>query len=326
MTNDAVLEIRDLHVQFKVYGGHLRVLDGVDLLIGSKEKVGLVGETGCGKTITLKTTIRVLPSPPCEIPRGEILFQGQDTLKMSRKELQYFRGKRIAMIPQDPTASLNPVFKIGTQLTDAIRYSASARKKLTKKRILDKAMDVLREVGLPDVKRNMNSYPIQLSGGMKQRILIAMALVTELDLLFADEPTTALDVTIQDQILRLMAELVDKRQVSMLLISHNLGTIRESTNKTYIMYAGQIVEVAETEKIFSDPLHPYTKALIGSVPKLTGGGISPGIPGMIPNYVQPPRGCRFQPRCNHATNACMQKPPLQQIAGNHKVACFLYQK
>jgi len=326
VSNDAVLEIRDLHVQFKVYGGRLRVLDGIDLLIRSKEKVGLVGETGCGKTITMKTTIRVLPSPPCEIPRGEILFQGKDTLKMSRKELQYFRGKKIAMIPQDPTASLNPVFKIGTQLTDAIKYSASSKKNLTKKRILDKAMDVLKEVGLPDLKRNMNSYPIQLSGGMKQRVLIAMALVAELDLLFADEPTTALDVTIQDQILRLMKELVDRRGVSMLLITHNLGNIRESTDKTYIMYAGQIVEVAETETMFSDPLHPYTKALISSVPKLTGGGIAPGIPGMIPDYSNPPKGCRFQPRCEHATKTCMQKPALQQIAGDHKVACFLYQK
>jgi peptide/nickel transport system ATP-binding protein len=326
MNNDTILEIRDLHVQFKVYGGHLRVLDGVSLQARSKEKVGLVGETGCGKTITMKATIRVLPIPPGEIVKGEILFEGKDVLKMSRKELRYFRGKKIAMIPQDPTASLNPVFKIGTQLIDAIRYSASSSKGLTRKEIIAKAIEILEEVGLPDPKRNMDNYPIQLSGGMKQRVLIAMALVTGSDLLFADEPTTALDVTIQDQILRLMREMVERREVSMLLITHNFGSIRELTDRTYVMYAGQVVEVAETNTIFSDPLHPYTKALLDSVPRLTGGGMAPGIAGMIPNYMDPPCGCRFQPRCDHAMRTCTQKPPLQQIAGEHKVACFLYKE
>jgi len=326
MNNDTILEIRDLHVQFKVYGGHLRVLDGVSLQARSKEKVGLVGETGCGKTITMKATIRVLPIPPGEIVKGEILFEGKDVLKMSRKELRYFRGKKIAMIPQDPTASLNPVFKIGTQLIDAIRYSASSSKGLTRKEIIAKAIEILEEVGLPDPKRNMDNYPIQLSGGMKQRVLIAMALVTGSDLLFADEPTTALDVTIQDQILRLMREMVERREVSMLLITHNFGSIRELTDRTYVMYAGQVVEGAETNTIFSDPLHPYTKALLDSVPRLTGGGIAPGIPGMIPDYSNPPKGCRFQPRCDHAMRICTQKPPLLQVAGEHKVACFLYKE
>lgn len=320
-----ILNIKNLHIHFKVYEGRLKVLDGVDLVVQRGEKVGLVGETGCGKSITMKATIGILPMPPGEIPEGEILFMGKDVLKMTNKEREDFRGKRISLIPQDPMASLNPVFKIGTQLMDVIKYSSDSQKKLSKKKMKEKTIAILDEVELPDPERNLENYPIQLSGGMKQRVLIAMALVSELDLLFADEPTTALDVTIQDQILRLMRELVDRRKVSILWITHNLGNIRELTDRTYIMYAGQVVEVAETETIFSDPLHPYSRGLIDSVPKLTGEGIAPGIRGMIPDYMDPPPGCRFQPRCDHAISLCEKKPPLLETEEDHQVACFLYQ-
>jgi len=315
----SILKIKDLYIRFKVYSGYLEVVDGVNLVIGRREKVSLVGETGCGKTVTMKAVIGALPITSAEIPKGEIFFAGKDLLKIPREEKGYLTG-RIALIPQDPAASLSPVFTVATQLIDTIKYSLS--KRLTRKEMKEKAIKILKEVALPDPERNLNNYPFQLSGGMKQRVLIAMALVAEPDLLLADEPTTALDVTVQDQILRLMREMVEKRDVSMLLVTHNLGTVRELTDKVYVMYAGQIAEVGDTEAIFFNPLHPYTKALIRSVPKLTGEGISPGIPGMIPDYMDPPCGCRFRPRCDHAMEVCAQKPSLQSITGGHEVACF----
>lgn len=321
-----LLEIKDLHVWFKIFGGVLKVLDGVNLVVRKGEKVGLVGETGCGKTITMKATIGILPMPPAEVPKGKILFQGKNILKMSPTELQEIRGRGMSMIPQDPTASLNPVFKIGDQLMGVIKYSANSRRYLSKKEIKGRIIDILKEVRLPDPQRIMNSYPIQLSGGMQQRVLIAMALATGPDLLIADEPTTALDVTTQDQILRLMREMVEKRGVSILIITHNLGVVRELTDRTYIMYAGHVVEIARTKDLFSEAMHPYTRGLISSVPKLTGEGIAPGIKGMIPDYSNPPKGCRFRPRCDYVMPICERKPPIFKVGEDHEVACFLYQR
>ncbi len=321
-----ILEVRDLRIDFDMYEGTFKVLDGFSLVVAKGEKVGIVGETGCGKSITMQAVLGILPIPPGRISSGEIRFLGEDLLTANARELKEIRS-RISLIPQDPSASLNPVFKVGTQLTDVIKHSASLRGQTAdakeRRRV---ALNALKEVGLPDPERNMNSYPIQLSGGMQQRILIAMALVTKPELLVADEPSTALDVTIQDQILRLMKELVDNRQLTIVIITHNLGVVRELTDRTYVMYAGQLAEVARTKYLFSERKHPYTQGLIKSVPKLTGEGISPGIEGMIPDYSDPPKGCRFRPRCEYAMAICEEKPPDFVIEEEHKVACFLYRK
>jgi peptide/nickel transport system ATP-binding protein len=319
-----LLEVENLHVCFDIYEGTAKVLDGIILKVRKGEKVGLVGETGCGKSISMKAIMGILPIPPAKITKGRILLQGRDILKMSQRELQAIKGKEISMIFQDPVTSLNPVFTIGDQLMEILRWSKNSTKSkgFRKKRVLD----VLRAVKLPDPERIMESYPIQLSGGMCQRVLIAMALLNEPKLLIADEPGTALDVTIQAQILKLLDELVSKRKISLLLITHNLGVIREITDRVYVMYAGQIVEMAKTEVLFSKPKHPYTKGLLASVPKLTGEGMAEGIKGMIPDYIDPPQGCRFHPRCEHKMAICTTTPPLFEVDEGHKVVCFLYQR
>lgn len=319
-----LLEIKDLYIHFNVYGGTLQVLDGVNFAVHSGQKVGLVGETGCGKTTTMKAILRILPMPPARIPGGEIYFKGQDVLKMEENELRRVRGESVSMIFQDPTAALNPVFTIGQQLEAVVKYSMEG-KKLSGKGIRERAIIPLKEVALPDPERMLNSYPIQLSGGMRQRVCIAMALVASRELLIADEPGTSLDVTIQDQILRLLHRLVEEKNVSIILITHTLGVVREMTDWVYVMYAGNMVESADTEELFSQPLHPYTRGLMAAVPRLTGGGISEGIPGRIPDYLNPPPGCRFHPRCPRAMDICRQeKPRFYRLSEDHEVACFLY--
>jgi peptide/nickel transport system ATP-binding protein len=325
MGEEPLLEIKDLRVQFDVYGGTLKVLDGVNFVVQSGQRVGLVGETGCGKTTTMKAILRILPMPPARIASGEIYFKGQDVLKMGQNELRKVRGEGISMIFQDPTAALNPVFTIGQQLSAVVKYSVEG-KKLSKKEIREQTLIPLREVSLPDPERMLDSYPIQLSGGMRQRVCIAMALVASRELLIADEPGTSLDVTIEDQILRLLHALVEEKNVSVILITHTLGVVREMTDRVYVMYAGNMVEVAATQELFANPLHPYTHGLMEAVPRLTGGGVSDGIPGRIPEYMNPPPGCRFHPRCPQAMEICQQeKPPFYRIGDDHQVACFLYQ-
>jgi peptide/nickel transport system ATP-binding protein len=319
-----LLEIKNLHVHFAVYGGRLKVLDGVNFFMRSGEKVGLVGETGCGKTTTMKAILRVLPMPPARIPRGEIYFNGKDILKMSSRHLQQVRGRGISMIFQDPTAALNPVFSIGEQM-EAVIYHSSDREKRSHQEIHRRAAAALQEVALADPERLLRSYPIQLSGGMRQRVCIGMALSTSPDLLIADEPGTSLDVTIQDQVLRLLRTLVEEKNTSVILITHTLGIVRELTDRVYVMYAGNMVEVAATNKLFARPLHPYTQGLISTVPRLTGGGIAGGIPGRIPDYLNPPPGCRFHTRCSHVMDICRtEKPPAYRVDEGHEVACFLY--
>ena len=319
-----LLEIRNLHVYFAVYGGLLKVLDGVNFFMHSGEKVGLVGETGCGKTTTMKAILRVLPMPPARIPQGEIYFNGRDILKMSSNDLQQVRGRGISMIFQDPTAALNPVFSISEQM-EAVLYHSSDRGKRSRQEIHRRAAAALQEVALADPERLLRSYPIQLSGGMRQRVCIGMALSTSPELLIADEPGTSLDVTIQDQVLRLLRTLVEEKNTSVILITHTLGIVRELTDRVYVMYAGNMVEVAATKKLFANPLHPYTQGLIGTVPRLTGGGIAGGIPGRIPDYLNPPPGCRFHTRCPHVMDVCRtEKPPAYRVDEGHEVACFLY--
>jgi peptide/nickel transport system ATP-binding protein len=324
MSISPLLEIKDLHVHFAVYGGTLKVLDGVHFTVHSGQRVGLVGETGCGKTTTMKSILRILPTPPAQIPAGEIYFKGQDVLKMEETDLRRMRSEGVSMIFQDPTAALNPVFTIGQQLGAVVKYSMEG-KRLSGKEVRDRAIIPLKEVSLPDPERMLDSYPIQLSGGMRQRVCIAMALVASRELLIADEPGTSLDVTIQDQVLRLLHRLVEEKNVSVILITHTLGVVREMTDHVYVMYAGNMVEAATTEELFANPLHPYTHGLMAAVPRLTGGGVSDGIPGRIPDYLDPPPGCRFHPRCPRAMDICRQeKPRFYKLDHNHEVACFLY--
>ncbi len=326
MTTSPLLQIKDLHVQFDVFGGRLKVLDGVNFTVHAGEKVGLVGETGAGKTTTMKAILRVLLQPPARIPEGQILFEGSDILKASRRELMDVRGRGISMIFQDPTAALNPVFTVGAQMGAVVRYSVPDAERLSRREIRQRSVASLKEVALADPERLLDNYPLQLSGGMRQRVCIAMALATSPKLLIADEPGTSLDVTIEDQVLRLLHGLVEKRNTAVILITHSLGVVRETTDRVSVMYAGNIIEEAPTTRLFANPLHPYTQGLMAAVPKLTGGGVSDGIPGRMPAYLDPPRGCRFHPRCPHVMDICQrEKPPRYQVSGDHKVACFLHE-
>ncbi len=316
-----LLDIRNLHVSFTGYRGHSRVLNGVNLTVGRGEKVGLVGETGCGKSLTVRAVLGLLQPPRARI-RGEIWFAGRNLLALPPGELQQIRGREIAMIFQDPMAALNPVFTVGDQLLDIIARRPGGRP--SERAAWARAVDILKEVALPDPERIMRAYPVQLSGGMRQRVLIAMALVNEPALVIADEPGTALDVTIQEQILQVMRALVDAKRTSVLLITHNLGVVRQTTDRVYVMYAGSIAETAPTADLFSAPQHPYTQGLLASVPKLTGEGVPRGIDGMIPDYLNPPPGCRFAPRCQFAQPRCQQPPPWVRVGAEHDVACVLY--
>jgi len=318
-----LLEIEDLYVNYRVYEGSLRVLNGVKFKVEKGEKVGLIGESGCGKTTTMRSIMRILADNGA-FQGGKILYRGKDILNMSNKEIQKIRREKISMIFQDPTAALNPVFTIGDQLEDIIKYSTE--EKMTKKERLERAIQALKNVAMPDPERILKNYPIMLSGGMRQRICIAMALASASELLIADEPGTNLDVTIQDQILRLIGKLVEERNTSIILISHALGAVKGLVDKVYVMYAGSMVELAPTEELFSEPLHPYTSGLFKTVPKLTGGGIPEAIPGRIPDYLNPPEGCRFSPRCEKAMPICMkEKPDFRKINDGREVACFLYE-
>ena len=326
MTTAPLLDVKDLHVQIDVFGGRLKVLDGVDFTVRAGEKVGLVGETGAGKTTMMKAILRVLPQPPARIPAGQIHFEGQDILSMSRRDLMNVRGRGISMIFQDPTAALNPVFSIGAQLGSVVRSSIPDGQRLSRQMIRERSVAPLKEVALADPERLLDSFPLQLSGGMRQRVCIAMALAANPQLLIADEPGTSLDVTIQDQVLRLLHQLVEERDMAVILITHSLGVVRERTDRLAVMYAGNIIEEAPTPKLFAKPLHPYTQGLMAAVPKLTGGGVSDGIPGRMPTYLDPPQGCRFHPRCPHVMDICKQeKPPQYAVDADHRVACFLYE-
>jgi peptide/nickel transport system ATP-binding protein len=319
-----LLDIQNLEVGFNVYGGYLRVLNGVHFKMDEGEKVGLVGETGCGKTTTAKSVLKILPDPPAQTTGGRILFKGRDILTMRKNDIREIHAREISMIFQDPTASLNPVFTIGDQLMTAIKYS-NLHSSMSKREIRKKAVQALKEVRLPDAERILENYPVQLSGGMRQRICIAMALATRSTLLVADEPTTSLDVTIQDQVLRLLGALIQEKGTSTILITHSLGLVREWTERVYVMYAGVMVETSDTAELFINPLHPYTKGLMAAVPKLTGEGIAAGIAGRIPEYLNPPSGCRFHPRCSAVMRICRkEKPPYFNCGDNHRTACFLY--
>jgi len=328
-TEQLILSIKDLYVHFQTYEGISSVLDGVSLEVPAGSRVGLVGETGCGKTVTMKTVMGTLKSPPALFPRGEVLLCGRDVLKMTRREIRAMKGSVVSMIFQDPLSALNPVFTIGEQLRDIIRQGRkrSGGSRLTKQEVEDKQERALDAVRLPDIKRILFCYPFELSGGMRQRALIAMSLVNQPRFLIADEPGTALDVTVQAQILSLLAELVQDQELSLMFISHNLGVIREAVDSVYIMYAGQIVESGSVKDVLDAPLHPYTIGLLACVPRLTGERKAGGIQGTIPDYTEAPSGCRFYPRCEHSIAACHQQTPkVVECSPGHKISCHLYER
>ncbi|GHV13106.1 peptide ABC transporter ATP-binding protein [Spirochaetia bacterium] len=321
--NDYVVDIRNLHVEYRTFKGQVKVVNRVNLCVARGEKVAIVGETGCGKTTTVKSILRILANN-ASIPMGEILFNGEDVLKMNASALKNLRGKGISMIFQDPTMSLNPVFLIGSQMKAVIRESGQEGSH-SRQVQHELAVKSLKETSMPDPERILLSYPFQLSGGMRQRISIAMSLATPRDLVIADEPTTNLDVTIQDQVLKILKDRVEGKGSSMILITHSLGVARETSDRIYVMYAGSMVETAPTAKLFERQFHPYTQALMNCIPRLSGGGVAEGIPGRIPNYLDPPSGCRFAPRCPKVDARCMSRQPdFVDMGGGHKVACFLH--
>ncbi|ASA78102.1 ABC transporter ATP-binding protein [Thermococcus sp. 5-4] len=314
-----VLEIRDLYINFRTMWGVAKVLNGVSFEINDGEIFGLVGETGCGKSVTALSVLRLLPSN-AQIS-GEIIFKGENLLEKSEEEMRKLRGKEISIIFQDPMTSLNPLFKIGDQMVDIITLHEG----LSKEEALEHARNLLKSVGLSDPERILNSYPHELSGGMRQRIMIAMALSSNPSLLIADEPTTALDVTIQKQILKLILDLRDRYSFSVLLITHDLGVVAEVCDRVGVMYAGNIVEIAPTEELFENPLHPYTQGLLSVVPDpRTKKPLKP-LRGSVPSLLNPPSGCRFHPRCDYAKDVCSRvKPELIERFPGHFVACHLY--
>ncbi len=314
-----LLTISNLHLTFNLFEGKAHILNGINLTVGRGERVAIVGESGCGKTVTLRLILGLVRQGNMKV-EGNITFDGQDMLYSSQHKLRELRGRRICPIFQDPMASLNPTFTILDQLSTVIRRGDKAK---NKKDIYDLATSVLKQVAITDPERVLAAYPFQLSGGLNQRVLIAMALVNRPDLILADEPGTALDVTVQEQTLRLMRQLTEQANSAVLLITHNLGVVREFADRVYVMYAGNIVEEGPTKVIFSSPKHPYTQALMNSVPKLTGGALPQGIDGFVPDYTKPPSGCRFHPRCVHTKEICKQ-PQLLRDLGQQKVACMLY--
>ncbi len=320
----ALLSVRNLSVDFTVYGRRASVLRDVSLDVPERRHVALVGESGCGKSVTMRAIMGLLREPPAHRTGGQIVFDGRDLVTLPPRERERLRGTAMSMVFQDPTTALNPVFTIGDQMGTILKY---ADRRLGRSRgkaeRLARVYDVLRQVRMPDPERIADAYPIMLSGGMRQRVLIAMALLSEPRLLIADEPGTALDVTTQAQILTILQELVEARGLALMMITHNLGVVREASDYVYVMYAGSVVEHGPTAALFAHPRHPYTIALIDCVPKLSGGTTFKGIDGTIPDYEATMPGCRFAPRCPHAMPVCERTPPDFAVASGHGGACWL---
>jgi len=325
MSTAHLLEVKDLQTQFPTRSGLVRAVDGVSFYLDRGELLGLVGESGCGKSITALSVMRLI-APPGKIVNGEILFDGKDLLKLSDAEMRQMRGDDIAMIFQDPMTSLNPVFTVGEQIAEALRL----HRRLSRRDARRATIEAMREVAIPDPARRVDDYPHQLSGGMRQRVMIAMALACNPKLLIADEPTTALDVTIQAQILELLNELRKQRDLAVLLITHDLGVVAEVADRVAVMYTGRIVEESPVDELFARPKHPYTEGLLRSVPKLTSEHVLKKerldtIEGTVPRPTDLPPGCHFAPRCPHRMPRCTQEDiPLYELDGSVKVRCVLY--
>jgi peptide/nickel transport system ATP-binding protein len=330
-----LLSIRNLHLQMLSFDGRAHVLDGIDLTVNRGEIWGLVGESGCGKSLTGLSVSRLQPSPPARYTAGEILFEGQDLLKLSQAQMQGLRGNRIGMIFQDPTTNLNPAFRIGEQLVDVALAAAerdpgvldcppTAGKRARRDAARQLAGAMLARVGIPDAQARLDSYPHQFSGGMRQRVLIAMALIGRPDLLIADEPTTALDVSVQAQILELIKDCVQAFNMGVVLITHNLGVVAQTCSHVAVMYAGNVVERGPVAAVIGEPMHPYTRALMSAIPtRETRRGELRGLAGAVPNLITPPPGCRFAPRCQYALPACVTAvPPSVAVGNGHAAACI----
>jgi oligopeptide/dipeptide ABC transporter ATP-binding protein len=321
-----LLDVRNLKTYFYTFEGIARAVDDVSFYLNKREILGIVGESGCGKSVTAQTIMHLIPMPPGRIIDGQILFDGQDLVAFSMEKMRAIRGKRIAMIFQEPMTSLNPVFTIGDQISEMFIL----HEKLSKKESLERAVDMLTKVQIPAPEKRVHEYPHQLSGGMRQRAMIAMALSCNPEILIADEPTTALDVTIQAQILDLMTQLKDDFDTAIMMITHDLGVIAELAQRVVVMYAGKIVEQADTLAIFDDPKHPYTRGLLRSIPKLgdrsrRGRQDLHEIVGIVPSLYGLPEGCRFYPRCPEAMDQCeMNAPQLKAVSQGHHVQCWLY--
>ena len=335
MSQDPIAEVRNLSVDFETIDGALKVVRGVSFKVQEGEVVGVVGETGCGKSVTAKVLLGILPSPPAKILSGEVYFLGRNLLILPSRERDLLKQK-IAYIPQDPTGSLNPVFSIGTLMTDMIVWRMSGQSLATylrKKRdskitahAETHAAQVLAKLYIPDPRSILRKYPMELSGGMKQRVLLAMALSGQPKILIADEPTTALDATTQKRTLHLIREKMEEEKLAGIYITHNLGVARTFCQRTYVMYGGTVVESGRTADLLDTPCHPYTKGLVDSIPRLSGRPFS-GIAGQIPDYLNPPSGCRFHPRCQARMPVCGQEAPSMSQAGEERrVACWLFRE
>ena len=318
---DTVLDVRDLRTFFRTDGHLVKAVDGVSFAVRRGETLGIVGESGSGKSVACLSALRLVPSPPAYHPSGEIHYAGSDLLRLREWEIERLRGNRLAMIFQDPMTSLNPYLKIARQLTEVLEVHKAA----TPKAARQASIAMLERVGIPDASRRIDQYPHQFSGGMRQRVMIAMALLCEPEVLFADEPTTALDVTIQAQILELIGELQKSLGTAVVLVTHDLGVVAGTAHRVAVMYAGRIVEEGTTAEVFANPLHPYTRGLLASMPRIdtqTRGRLE-AIRGLPPDLGHLPGGCPFHPRCSLSTDRCRgDYPPSVQVSPTHRAACY----
>jgi peptide/nickel transport system ATP-binding protein len=318
-----MLDIQGLKVHFRTDDGWLHAVDGVDIGIDRGETVCVVGESGCGKSVTAMTVLKLLPMPPGRIVGGKVLWKGRDLVMAGPEEMRTIRAKEIAIVFQEPMTSLNPVYTVGEQIAESLRLHEG----LSRKDAMDRAVEMLKLVRIPTPERRVNDYPHQFSGGMRQRVMIAIALACNPQLLIADEPTTALDVTIQAQILDLLQELKERLGMAVLLITHAMGVVAEVAQRVVVMYAGKVVEEGPVDAVFAHPRHPYTQGLIRSIPRIDTAALSKvrleQIPGTVPKLIAPPDACRFAPRCRYATPQCTAADPrLREPVAGHKVACI----
>ncbi len=321
---EPLLEIRGLKTHFSTDDGMVQAVDGVDITIGRGETVGVVGESGCGKTVTALSVLKLIAMPPGRIVAGEVLYQGRDLVPLDADAMDRIRAKDIAMVFQEPMTSLNPVYTVGEQIAEVLRRHEG----LSRREATAKTVEMLRLVQIPNPDRRVHDYPHQFSGGMRQRVMIAMALSCSPKLLIADEPTTALDVTIQAQILELLADMKSRFGMAIMLITHAMGVVAETCQRVVVMYAGKVIEEAPVDELFANPRHPYTQGLIRSIPRIDTAATQKArleaIPGVVPSLLRPPPGCRFAPRCRYAMAKCREAvPPLREVGGGHKVACVL---
>ena len=337
---EPLVEIRDLYTEMVTFDGVSKVLNGVNLTIHKGELLGLVGETGCGKSVTAMTIPRLVPQPPARYPHGEVIFRGENMLTKRGEELREIRARHIGVVFQDPMTGLNPVFTIEQQMVDTILNRRAALQatyfgrgwlpsnRERRRQARERAVQLLRRVGIPEPETRIHAYPHQFSGGMRQRVLIAMAISGRPDFLIADEPTTALDVSVQAQILRLIAELVREIDLTVLLITHNIGVVAQLCNRIAVMYAGNVVESGSTREVLRAPKHPYTQGLLQAIPdEDIARGDLVGVAGAVPSLLHPPPGCRFAPRCTHAMVKCRASFPLSvTVAPEHEVSCVLYEE